>query len=136
MRVSTRWRIAWDILGTVTGGFLLIGNFLVVVPIAHLFHLPALAGLVLVLVVATVLLFVSFRALLMVTFLRTYTFFPVAAVKRYALATATTVTTAFLLIGILLNTELACLAFIPLVVVLFVNPLLRKHYGVSLSNLI
>ena len=137
MRASTGWRIAWDVLGTVTGGSLLIGNFLVVLPVAHLFHLPPFAGLVLVLVVGTVLHFVSFRALLIVTFLRTYnTLFPVAAVKRYALATATTVTTAFLLIGILFNTELACLAFIPLVAVLFVNPVLRKHYGVSVWNLI
>jgi MFS family permease len=123
------WWITLEAVGTAVGGVLLLGNSLFVVPVASLLHLSAVGAAVLVLVVGAPLAFASLRALLIVGY-RAYTLAPEAALKWYALWTAATLTTAFLLFGILVDTSLACLSPIPVLTLLFLEPKLRKRSGV------
>jgi hypothetical protein len=130
-RAGRRWLwLFWlELLGTLVGAVVLLGNSLFVLPVASLLHLPTFGGGVLVLVVSALLVFVSFHALLVD--MLPFTGAPEAAQRRYALLAATAVTTAFLLIGILVDTSLAFLALIPFLALLVLEPKLRKRSGVS-----
>ena len=91
--------ILLDLLGTVVGFILLFINPLFVLLLTSLLHLPAVAALLLVLVVGPGLGFVSSHALLIVSE-SPGRLAPESAVRRYALLGAITLTAVFLILGI------------------------------------
>jgi hypothetical protein len=133
IRITRRWRpwlILLDLLGTVVGFILLFINPLFVLLLTSLLHLPAVAALLLVLVVGTGLGFVSSHALLIVSE-SPGRLAPESAVRRYVLLGAITLTAVFLILGIAVDTGLWFLFFIPILACIILPPILRKRSGLS-----